>query len=426
MGNNDSPSPTTAVSSPLADGPDLIHELRERDELFERLTKILRSISHRAPLQEVLDAITRGANELIGDEVAGLRLLDPNDSKFVILVSVTGLKPELIPALERGPVGEGAGGRAIGEERLVIIQDYESEPTSIPVLAQDHLRAAMAAPVYENGVIAGSLVVASYQTGRRYSKLEQEALMAFAEHASLALTDAKSLEAIREAQRSKEMFFAMASHELKTPLTVIMGTLRTLERHGSQVSEGLRSEMIRAAYERGEQLEALINRLLQGARSELAGARHTVPIQELVSGAISGFDQSREVRVGEIPEGSVQVDRTALTDIIGIFLENAVSHSPAGTAVTVSVTIDGREIGFAVTNEGSLPEDLDHNELFMPFLRSTLVASPGVGLGLYIAARIASSMGGRIEVQNEGGRITFCLKLRLERTIDTLEPVPAN
>lgn len=426
MGQPDSPSPATAPDEPHLDDADLIQKLREREELFEKLSKILRSISHRAPLQEVLDAITAGASELIGDEIAGLRVLDPDDPDYVILVSVTGVRADLIPTLERGPVGEGAGGRAISEGGLVIIQDYASQPTAIPALAKDQLRAAMAAPVYEGGEIVGSLVVASYQPGRRYSKLEQEGLLAFAEHASLALTDAKSLEALREAQRSKEMFFAMASHELKTPLTVIMGTLRTLQRHGSQLSNGLRAEMIDAASERGTQLENLINRMLQGARSELSGIRGLVPIEDLVHDAVNGFGQSREVVVGELPSGSVRVDRTALTDVIGIFMENAVSHSEPDTPVLISAGIDGRDIWFAVTNSGSLPEDLDRAELFLPFQRSALESSPGVGLGLYIADRIARSMDGRIEVQDGSGQVTFCLKLRLELVNDELEEASAG
>ena len=61
--------------------------LRERQLLLERLSKIQRSISHRAPLQEVLDTITEGIRVLTGDEVSGLKLLDPEDPGFVSVVS---------------------------------------------------------------------------------------------------------------------------------------------------------------------------------------------------------------------------------------------------------------------------------------------------------------------------------------------------
>jgi GAF domain-containing protein len=225
----------------------LLAALVERNELLRKLTRIQRSMSHRAPLQEVLDAITAGAGELLGDEVVGLRLLDPNDHGWMVLRSVSGLTPDMSKVLERAPVGEGAGGRAIAEKRLVIVDDYQTDPLRFKALAEGGLQAAMAAPVYEYGELTGSLVVASYIKGRVYSPIEQETLLAFAEHASLALTDARTVERLREAQHSKDMFFAMASHELKTPLTVIMGTLRTIEKHHEALSGHLREEMLSSA-----------------------------------------------------------------------------------------------------------------------------------------------------------------------------------
>lgn len=380
-----------------------------------KLSKIQRSISHRAPLQEVLAAITDGASELLGDEIAGLRLLDPTDPGYVVLVSVTGVKDELVPALRRGPIGEGAGGRAISEGKLVIIHDYDSQESSIPALAEDHLKAAMAAPVFVNGEIAGSLVVASYREGRTYSKLEQEGLLAFAEHASLALTDAQTVEAMRDAQKAKELFFAMASHELKTPLTVILGTLRTLERHGDHLAPDIRAEMIKAASDRGEELEALINRLLRSARSELAGDPQVVELKELISEPLKGFDSSRSLSLAPIPDLSIVIDKQAVHDIVGILLENAISHSAEGSEVHIEVEVLDEDLAIHVRNPGSLPRDINPNQLFMPFAQGG-GDSGGVGLGLYIATRTAMAMGGRIDVDEGDGFVTFSLRVQMHRS----------
>ncbi|MCA1696257.1 MAG: GAF domain-containing protein, partial [Actinobacteria bacterium] len=140
----------------------LLGVLVERNELLRKLTKIQRSISHRAPLQEVLDAITAGAGELLGDEVVGLRLLDPSDPEWMVLRSSSGLTRDQQIVLERAPVGEGAGGLAIKEKRLVIVDDYQADPQGFSALAESGLQAAMAAPVHEYGELTGSLVVASY------------------------------------------------------------------------------------------------------------------------------------------------------------------------------------------------------------------------------------------------------------------------
>lgn len=399
--------------APDRDNPQQLEVLRERQRLLERLTRIQRSVSHRAPLQEVMDAITQGASDLLGDEIAGIRLIDQADPGHVNLVSVVGVSPEQFETLRRGPVGEGAGGRAIAENRLIVIDDYATGNRGIPVLAADRLQCAMAAPVREGGKVVGSLVVATYSRERRYSPEEQEALLSLAEHASLALTDARSVEAMREAQKAKDMFLAMVSHELKTPLTVIMGTLKTLQRHADTLSPEMREEMLDSAFYRGRELERLIDRLLQGSRAELAGFKQHLFLPDLVSESVRGFDQMDRLKVSPVPETFVFTDSVAVQKIIGVLLENAVSHSPKDSEISVITHLDDTEISITVKNLGSLPEGLDHATLFLPFNRGPNAESSGVGLGLYIASRLALSTDGRVTADSVAGTVSFTLTLPL-------------
>jgi K+-sensing histidine kinase KdpD len=380
--------------------------LVERNELLHRLTKIQRSISHRAPLQDVLDAITAGASDLLGAEVVGLEIVDPENPDRTILRSASGLELEMVERVRHGNVGEGAGGRAVKENQLVIIYDYANAPGAAQPLAEARLQAAMAAPVHERGQVTGSLIVASFEEGRRYSKAEQDILVAFADHVSLALTDAKTLQALREAQQAKDMFFAMASHELKTPLTVIMGTLRTIEKHHEALTGHVRGEMLSSAYQRGRELKDLIDRMLQGARAELAGTRRQVFLPDLVRDAVKGFDEHR-VRVGDVPTTSVETDDVAVRDLVGVFLENAFAHAPEDTEIAVETAIDLDRATITVTNEGKLPEDIAPEDLFQPFRRGIDVTPTGVGLGLYIASRLADAIDGRIDVESLNGSVAF-------------------
>ncbi len=359
----------------------LVTSLTERQSLLERLARIQRSISHRAPLQEVLDGITAGAGELLGEELVGLRLVDPDDPAYFYLASLWGGDDQLRHDLQRGAVGQGAGGRAIAEDRLVIFEDYQHEGSAIPALRAHDLVAAMAAPVHHDGKPCGSLVVASYQPGRRYSPQEQEALLAFAEHASLALTDARTVEALREAHRTKDRFLAMVSHELKTPLTVIMGTIRTLQNHPEAIPPDVRDQMLQAAFSRGRDLERLIDRLLRGARAELAGARQRAELRQVVAAALCGFEVTGRVVVDELPDIEVDVDTIALQDVIGNLVENAIAHSPAGTTIDVRASVVGHELLLCVTNVGTLPADLDLATLFLPFQRGSAATSWALGSG---------------------------------------------
>ena len=392
---------------------DHLARLKERQLLLERLTKIQRSISHRAPLQEVMDAITQGAQDLLGDEIAGIRLIDPDDPSYVNLVSVTGVTDRQFEALKRGPVGEGAGGRAIAENRLIVLDEYHRHGQGIPTLAAENLQTAMAAPVREAGKVVGSLVVATYAPGRRYTKEEQEALLSLAEHASLALTDARTVEAMREAQHAKDMFLAMVSHELKTPLTVIMGTLKTFQRHADTMSSELRDEMMASAFDRGRELERLIDRLLQGSRAELAGYKQHLFLPDLIAEATRGFDQMTRLNIEPIPETFVFTDSVAVQKIVGILLENAVSHSPKDSEITLVSAIEEGDVTLTVRNRGSLPDNLDHATLFLPFNRGANVQSSGVGLGLYIASRLALSSDGKLSCSGGAGMVNFTLTLPL-------------
>jgi len=179
----------------------LLSSLRERQALLERLSLIQRAISSRAPLSEVLDVIAIGAQELLDAEVVGLRRLDPQRPGWLELVASAGLTPEVAAEHRSSRIGEGVGGRAAAEDRLVVIENYSEAPDALASLGT-FVTTAMAAPVHENGAVVGSLVVASRAPDRSFGPAEQEILMAFADHASLAMTDAVTVKALRGALES--------------------------------------------------------------------------------------------------------------------------------------------------------------------------------------------------------------------------------
>jgi diguanylate cyclase (GGDEF)-like protein len=176
----------------------LVATLQERQRLMEQLSAIQRAIARRVPLQQVLDSITDGARELLGDEVVGLRLRDSDAPEMLLLVSHCGLSDEVAKLQWRVPVATaGVSGQAILLDALVVADDYQGSAHA--EAAMSDLRSVMAAPVHENGEVVGSLMVATHHEDRVYSKTDQEVLLAFAEHVSLAVTDAKTIEAMYQA-----------------------------------------------------------------------------------------------------------------------------------------------------------------------------------------------------------------------------------
>ncbi|MCW2990245.1 MAG: sensor hybrid histidine kinase [Solirubrobacterales bacterium] len=196
------------------DAPATIESLRARHELLERLSRIQRSISHGAPLEEVFTAIAAGAAEVLGDPVAGLRLVDEDDPTTMRLVASTGLTPDQLDAVRRGAVGEGAGGRAIAENTVVVVEDYPDTSDGIAQFGEFGVQNALAAPVRVNGAVVGSLTVASFEAGRRYDVVEQEIITALAEHAGLALLDASLIDQRERTveRQGAERFHALVRH----------------------------------------------------------------------------------------------------------------------------------------------------------------------------------------------------------------------
>lgn len=408
-----------AAGAPLPRRADPHASLEERHALFERLIKIQQSISHGAPLKEVFDAITIGASELTGDSVVGLRLVDPDDPNYCYIATSHGLPDDLVDKFRRSRIGEGAGGRAILENRLVVIEDYESSPQALAVLALDGLQAAMAVPVHEKGEVVGSLVVASYEVGRSFSASEKEALTAFAQHAGLALTDARALETMREAQRAKDMFLAMTSHGLKTPLTAILGTLVTLEKHHARIDDDQRSRLLSAALARANELGGIIDRLLKGFRAELTSAPKQVMLPDLIGDALEGFGHTRDLKVGEVPPTPLHVDADAIQQVLGILLENALSHSPEASPIEVITEEEDGRVAITVRNEGSLPPETEPDKLFEPFHRGGDPTSSGVGLGLYIASQLASAVDGSLDIRSHEEVVDFVLSFPRNRDDST-------
>jgi diguanylate cyclase (GGDEF)-like protein len=198
--------------------------LRERQVLLERFSSIQRAISLRAPLQEVFDAVTAGAAEQLGDPIVGLYLVDPADPQALECRSVHGDPKGRLLRGSRLLVGRGVTGRAVAEDRLVVVEQYPGHPDADPRAERTGLRATMAAPVRDGSRVVGSLVVGSLLDERNYAPAEREVLQAFAELASLAVADARMVDALRRAVGD-------ATHRsLHDPLTGLANRTRLLDR----------------------------------------------------------------------------------------------------------------------------------------------------------------------------------------------------
>ncbi|MEV6347071.1 EAL domain-containing protein [Actinoplanes sp. NPDC051851] len=178
----------------------LIDSLQRRQRLFDELSAVQRAIARREPLRRIFDLVTAGTADLIDVEMAGLTILDLEDPTRTSMISSRGIPTEHVALMQQVPVASlGAVGIAIMGDEVVAVDDYAGSPIAVPEIVRSRLKTVMAVPVHENGVVVGSLFVGSYRAVREWDKPAQEILLAFAEHLSLAITDARTLREMHHA-----------------------------------------------------------------------------------------------------------------------------------------------------------------------------------------------------------------------------------
>jgi PAS domain S-box-containing protein len=168
-------------------------------ELLERLSTIQQPIPDSGSLQGAFDAVTSGAATLLGDgATVVLRLIDSDDPSFATAVSFHGHQQAVFHSLTRLPATAGLAGKVCTAGHLIVEEDYPSLPYALPALVAVGVQASMGTPIREAGRVVGSLLVSSDREGISFSLNERAALRAFAEHASLVLTNSRRVEAMRE------------------------------------------------------------------------------------------------------------------------------------------------------------------------------------------------------------------------------------
>lgn len=218
-----------------------------------------------------------------------------------------------------------------------------------------------------------------------------------------------ALRPVERAWDQQRRFVSDASHELKTPLTVILANLDILRRHEGDSIRAQRKWLDSSEAE-AQHMKQLVEDLLTLARLDEAG--HTAPLPamcavDLTDAVLSSlltfepvaFEQGLELDSSLEPCICVNGDEARLKQLTTILLDNACKYAGKGGRVTVSLTASGDRARLSVSNTGDVipPEQLRH--LFERFYRADPARTggqSGYGLGLAIASGIAQLHSGRI------------------------------
>ncbi|MDP3891293.1 ATP-binding protein [Nocardioides sp.] len=419
-------------------GRALAQALQQR-ELSEgvRLAAAARQIVRRASAQlDVEGILAHCATEVVtGFQALGmwLQVFDEQGLGPSTLHSRDGTIVDLPRRLKR--FAESAARAAWEQHQVAVSAHGRRNPGLLPddehrevldFLGSIGVRSMVLVPLGAGSLCLGSLVLTRGPDAPPWSDIELATAQEMGHDLGRALSNARLLERekrlaenFRDLAAYRSQLVDTLAHELKTPVTSIVGHLELLvdELLSGEHAETSPAQVSLRAMERGtRRLLGVLDDLLSLARTSDPTTIHVAQPVDLVSvvdravDAVGYSARRKSVRI-VVETGSSPVmvtgDPDALERCCVNLLGNAVKYSPRDSAVSIVLHERPREIELSISDEGLGISEEDQERLFTEFFRSTnptALQQPGTGLGLVIVERTVARHGGRIEVDSQLGK----------------------
>ena len=373
-----------------------------------------------------------------GTATAALWLLSEDEPRDAVLLRSFGLPEDdarrLGVRLPRGPASDATAGPA------PVIQLADEGGADDVARAARELGLALLIPVSAHGRPVGLAALGTRLDGEPYAVLDLEYLSAAAGMVGVAIENTRlylhmlesnrrlreSNERLAELDRLKSEFLQTVNHELRTPLSVIVGYLDVLHQAATLDETGRRA--VTVATEQAGKLEGLLKGLLEFSEIQEDTSRVELKAHDLVF-LLRGFaGQRRPGVVNGLREFSLEIepalprvrcDARRLTRALDAIVDNAVKFTTPGAHIRLRAERrgeDGREwVAVEVEDDGPGIAEEQLAALFEPFRQgdgSTTRTAGGLGLGLALVREIAERMGGRVVARSHLGQgSTFGLLL---------------
>lgn len=263
---------------------------------------------------------------------------------------------------------------------------------------------------------------------KRLSPDERRLLEALLDQIAIAIerihlaTDIDAAELQAETDRLRAALLTSLSHDLRTPLASIIGSVTSLRKFGDQYDAAARDDLARTIQEEAERLNRFVGNLLDMTRLEagaLAIKAEPIDLADVVGTLLKRAAPltARHHIVLNIPDGlpMVQADFMLLEQILYNILDNAAKYTPPGTRIEIVGRSEGGKVVIEIADEGpGIPPEA-MVKIFDKFYRvhATDRQRPGTGLGLAICRGFAEAMGGTVEAHNRVDRSGAMFAVRL-------------
>jgi signal transduction histidine kinase len=288
------------------------------------------------------------------------------------------------------------------------------DPSTLQILRELGMKSLLCVPIRGRTGVDAVLMLASATNPRRYDPDDIAMATDLADRAAISLENGRLLLEAREALRARDEFIAVAAHELRTPLTSLMLQLQLLGHaiERDEISRDVLRHGVATAEEHGRVLTTLADRLLEATSLPTYALRVTVEkvelrslLDEVVARLGRQLERARCTLSMSVPPGIVgQWDRARLAQVFDALLSNALKFG-AGRPIEIAATLADDSVAVSVCDHGVGIAREDQARIFERFERAAPMRHfGGLGLGLYMAAKIVSSLGGSIRVESEPGK----------------------
>lgn len=288
------------------------------------------------------------------------------------------------------------------------------------------LRSIMIVPLFRDRKTVGGITFVTAETKRHFTQKDLDMAEELANRASVALEHAALYQSSQDAVAARDNFIAVASHELKTPVTSVKIFADVLKKHSRQIGDGKAEAYLTKMDTQLGKLTELIYDLLNVSKIQAGKIQFHVEefdfdeaVCEVVNILQEAAPHHRLIMQGKTGL-QVVADRERIGQVLNNLVMNAVKYSPRADKVVIGLSAQDGTVSVAVRDYGIGIEESHLNKIFERFYRvydTTDKTFPGLGIGLYICSEIVRRHGGKLHVRSnigKGSTFTFTIPVGQE------------
>jgi signal transduction histidine kinase len=404
-------------------------DLDRQSRELEGLQRLAHLVSSTESLEHVVREAVRLVTDLIPCERMMVLLHDEDTDSLRVQPPAFGVKDEDIEGLQIALNETSLASTVFRTSTPLVSNDAASDAWVAPRLREVlQIRTVLAVPLTSGRQPLGVLEAINSSKGQfdeedlRFTSLLGQRMGSVIELSRARERERALMHKLRESDRTKSDFVSILAHELKGPMTTIVGFGQMLDEHWATMEEEKRTQFIGIIRRETERLAHMVSDLLDVSRMETGNLRYEfepmsmTDLIESVTTVHGSITESHQLEVDLDPDlPKVVGDKDRLRQVVINLLTNATRYSPEGTTIRVRAAVRDqggrREVLVSVTDEGIGIAPADADRIFSKF---AMLAKPawtkkGTGLGLFITKAIVDAHDGRIWVESKLGEgSTFC------------------